>query len=269
MTIEPDQRAELWSNHVSVYETVFEPFSLHFGQLAIKALQLSRGGAVLDVGAGSGGVALALARDGHRVTAIDASPGMVDRIAVRAEQAGLAVQARVMDGQALDFADASFAAAVSVFGVILFPDAVRGLAEMRRVVRPGGRISLVTWTEPQDYELSSALRAAAQAVRPSGQPGALPAQLRFRERTACEALFHAAGLGEVEIGVHTALLQAPSARWLAERLQFAPGMQAFLQGLGGDSPAVISRFVADVETRQGMGEVRFSGKAFVARATVP
>ena len=46
-----------------------------------------------------------------------------------------------MDGEALDFPAASFDAALSVFGVILFPDAARGLAEMRRVVRPGVRRS--------------------------------------------------------------------------------------------------------------------------------
>lgn len=268
ITTEPDQRPDLWSDHVSVYETVFEPFSLAFAEVAARSLLVQSGAAVLDVGAGSGGAALSLARLGHRVTAVDASPGMIARIAQRAKQAGAAIDARVMDGQALDFSDASFDAAISVFGVILFPDAVRGLAQMRRVVRPGGRVAVVTWTQPQHYELAAELRAAIEAVRPGGPPSALPAQLRFRERAACEALFNDAGFEAVDITVQSALLRAPSAQWLADRLQFAPGMRALLQGLAAEAPRVLSRFVANIEARQGAGEVSFGGKAFVATGQV-
>lgn len=268
ITTEPDQRPDLWTDHVSVYETVFEPFSLAFADGAARSLSLRPGDAVLDVGAGSGGAALSLARLGCRVTAIDASPGMVARIAQRAGETGMSVDARVMDGQALGFPDASFDAAISVFGVILFPDAVRGLAEMRRVVRPGGRVAIVTWTEPQNYELAAELRAAIDAVQPAAPPSKLPAQLRFRERAACEALFTDAGFDAVDIVVQSASLRAPSAAWLAERLQFAPGMRAMLAGLGAQLPRVLARFVADVEARQGTGEVSFAGKAFVATAQV-
>ena len=102
---------------------MFEPFTLQFAQAAISALGLAAGHSVLDVGAGSGGAALAMAEQGLRVTAIDASPRMVDRILARAAERGLAIDAQAMDGQALQFDDATFDAALSVLGVILFPDA--------------------------------------------------------------------------------------------------------------------------------------------------
>ena len=121
---------------------------------------------------------------------------------------------------------------LSVLGIILFPDAERGLAEMRRVVRPGGRVSVVTWTQPQNYELAAELRAAILSVWPDQPQAPLPAQLRYREETDFKALFQAAGLGDPVIAIATAHLEAPSARWLSERIGFAPGMAAMMAGLG-------------------------------------
>src|SRR6516225_1271533 len=152
---QPDQEAQRWDDHVLMYEAVFEPFTLQFAHAAISALGLAAGQSVLDVGAGCGGAALAMAEQGLRVTAIDASARMIERILARADGRGVRIEARVMDGQALQFDDATFDAALSVLGIVLFPDAERGLAEMRRVVRSGGRVSVVAWTQPQNYELAA------------------------------------------------------------------------------------------------------------------
>jgi SAM-dependent methyltransferase len=257
-----------WDDHVGVYEAVFEPFTLQFAHAAIATLQLGAGQSVLDVAAGSGGAALAMAAQGLRVTAIDASARMVDRILMRAAEHGVVVQAQVMDGQALQFKDATFDGALSVLGVILFPQAERGLAEMRRVVRPGGRVSLVTWTEPQNYELAAELRAAIQAVWPEQPAAPLPAQLRYREESNFRALFHAAGLAEPAFMTVTGRLEAPSARWLAARIGFAPGMAAMMHGLGGREAAVVARFVENLETRLGKGPIGLSGVVSIGTAQV-
>lgn len=266
--LQPDQTPHRWDDHVLVYEAAFEPFTLQFARKAITTLGLTAGASVLDVGAGSGGAALAMAEQGLRVTAIDASPRMVERLLARVAERNLPVDARPMDGQALQLDDATFDAALSVLGVILFPDAERGLAEMRRVVRPGGRVSVVTWTEPQNYELAAELRAAVQAVCPEQPPAPLPAQLRYREEEDFRALFEAAGLTEPEIVTMTAHLEAASARWLAEHIAFAPGMAAMMAGLGERAPAVVERLVGNLEARQGTGPVRLSGVAFIGTARV-
>jgi ubiquinone/menaquinone biosynthesis C-methylase UbiE len=203
-----------------------------------------------------------------RVTAIDASAGMVERIAARAAGRGLAIDARTMDGQALQFADAAFDAALSVLGVILFPDAQRGLAEMRRVVRPRGPVAAVTWTQPQSYELAAEVRAAAQSVLPEQPPAPLPAQLRYREESDFQALFGSAGLGEPLITTVTARLEAPSVRWLAEHIAFAPGMAATIAAFGDRAAAVMERFVQNLEMRLGSGPVSLAGVAFIATARV-
>jgi ubiquinone/menaquinone biosynthesis C-methylase UbiE len=266
---QPDQQPEQWDDFVALYETVFEPFTQQFACAAVSTLSLAPGLSVLDVGAGGGGAALAMTERGLRVTAIDASVRMVDRIATRASERGVTIDAQVMDGQALQFADASFDAALSVLGVILFPDAERGLAEMRRVVRPGGRVAVVTWTQPHNYELATELRAAIQEVWPEQPPAAsLPAQLRYREEADFRALFRAAGLSEPMIAPVTARLEAPSARWLSERIDFAPGMAAMMAGLGERAPAVRQRFADNLEARLGNGPIGLSGVASIGSAQI-
>lgn len=269
VSLQPDQQPQLWDRHVSLYEEVFEPVTLELAREAIGALGLKPGYCMLDSGAGAGGAALELARRGARVTAIDASAGMVSRMMKRAADEGLRLDALVMDGQRLAFADASFDAALSVFGAILFPNAEAGVAEMRRVIKPGGRAGLVTWTEPEAYELASELRAAAASVIGELPAGALPAQLRFTGRDRFQALFETAGLSAIEIKTASASLKAPTAAWLVDRVAFAPGMAAMLASFGERAPDVLEAFRERVERRFGQGPVELQARAFIGVAQKP
>ena len=262
-----DQQSRLWDAHVPDYETVFEPLTNLFAQHALRALALPLGSRCLDVAAGSGGAALIAARAGAQVVAIDASVGMVRRI--RARAGSLPVSAAVMDAERLALPDAGFAAALSVFGVILCPDADAALREMVRTVAPGGRVALVTWTEPQSYALIVRLLAAITAVRgPAPPPPGVPAQLRFADAAAFRDLLGAAALTEITITRVEAALEAPDAAWLAARLAFAPGLAALLAAQGDAREAVLARFVSDLERDQGSGPVRLGAVAFVGTGSV-
>jgi len=265
---EPDQQPRRWDGYAALYEEVFEPLTQSFSLAAIEVLAPEPQSRVLDSAAGTGGAALELARRGHKVTAIDASPAMVARTKERASSVGLTIEALIMDGQNLTFPDARFDAALSVLGVILFPDAVRGLSELRRVVRTGGRIALVTWTASEAYELVGELRAAALSVFGSLPARPLPAQLRFKEREKFQGLFAAAGLPTAQISEVTAELAASSPAWLAERLAFAPGMAALLEGFGGAKTEVIAAFRKRLETLRGAGRISLSARAFLGSVTV-
>ncbi len=267
--LQPDQNPRAWDDHVSLYEEVFEKMTLHLALKAIEGLHLEAGASVIDSGAGAGGAALELAGLGVRVTAIDASAGMVARVKQRAALAGLPLDVRLMDGQRLEFADDSFDSALSVFGVILYPNATAGLAELRRVVRPAGRIALVTWTEPEAYELAAGLRAAAASVLGEAPAGELPAQLRFQDRARFQALFEAAGLKDVAIDTADAKLTADSASVLVRQLTFAPGMAAMLKGYGARQAAILDAFEAGLQNRFGTGPVELNAKAFIGVAEVP
>jgi ubiquinone/menaquinone biosynthesis C-methylase UbiE len=133
-----------WDAAARHYEKTAHPFTALYAEAALARVALGPASSVLDVAAGTGALALAAARTGAQVLATDFSPGMVARIAA----AGLPnVEARVMDGQALDLPDAGFDAVFSIFGVIMFPDWRKGLAEMARVTRPGGYGVVATWQD--------------------------------------------------------------------------------------------------------------------------
>jgi SAM-dependent methyltransferase len=101
---------------------------------------------VLDVAAGNGNATLAAARRGAKVTSTDYVGSLLERGAERARAEGLEVSFQVADVEALPFADASFDAVLSTFGVMFAPDHAKSAAEMARVCRPGGRIGLTNWT---------------------------------------------------------------------------------------------------------------------------
>jgi ubiquinone/menaquinone biosynthesis C-methylase UbiE len=92
----------------------------------------------LEVGCGQGAFAERLARAGVDVIAVDQSEGMVDLTRARG------IDARVADVQALPFADGEFDVAVANFMLYHVPDLDRALAELARVVRPGGRLVAAT-----------------------------------------------------------------------------------------------------------------------------
>lgn len=97
-----------------------------------------RGGDILDVGVGTGRAAIPLARAGHRVTAVDASPAMLAKCR---ELAGdLPIDLRQADVGGLPFADGRFDSLVSLNVMVHFPNWREILHEWRRVVKPGGRI---------------------------------------------------------------------------------------------------------------------------------
>jgi ubiquinone/menaquinone biosynthesis C-methylase UbiE len=101
---------------------------------------------VLDVAAGNGNATLAAARRGCHVTSTDYVPTLLERGADRARAEGLNVDFKVADVEALPFANESFDAVLSTFGVMFAPDHGTAAAEMARVCRPGGRIGLANWT---------------------------------------------------------------------------------------------------------------------------
>jgi SAM-dependent methyltransferase len=271
--LQPDQQPERWGDHVAVYEEVFEPLSNAFASRALDLLELRPHERLIDVGAGTGGAALIAAARGVDVLAVDASAQMTTRIVARASAAahrGGCVHAKTMDGMALELADGGFDAALSVFGVILFPDANLGLREIARVLKPGGRAAIVAWTDTERYELAARLMGAVAAVRgPQPPPPSLPAQLRFRDEMALCRLLADAGLAVDAVLRLEERWCLPSARWIADRVAFAPGMTAMVGALGADRTAVLAAFIAALERDQGRGRVALSAVAHVGLGRKP
>ena len=159
------------------------------------------GDAVLDACCGTGDLAIACARAGGRVTGLDFSERMLDRARRKAPELEW-VQGDLL---ALPFDDASFDAATVGFGVRNVEDLERALAELRRVLRDGGRVGILEITRPRGV-LAPFYRFWFDGVVPLlGKllPGGsaytyLPASVRrFPEPEPLAALIAAAGFGDV------------------------------------------------------------------------
>jgi demethylmenaquinone methyltransferase/2-methoxy-6-polyprenyl-1,4-benzoquinol methylase len=119
----------------------------------IAALNVARGEVVLDVATGTGDVAIELARrtQASSIAGLDPSPGMLAVAQEKLSAAGTAegrIQLVEGDALALPFPDASFDVVTIAFGLRNLPDYERGVNEMARVLRPGGRLAVLEFLPP-------------------------------------------------------------------------------------------------------------------------
>jgi SAM-dependent methyltransferase len=116
------------------------------GEALCEAVGVNAGERVLDVAAGNGNASLAAARRFATVTSTDYVPHLLEQGRRRAEADGLDISFQVADAEALPFPDDSFDVVLSTFGTMFAPNQERTAQELVRVVRPGGRIGLASWT---------------------------------------------------------------------------------------------------------------------------
>jgi ubiquinone/menaquinone biosynthesis C-methylase UbiE len=116
------------------------------GESLCEAVDLRAGQTVLDVACGNGATTLAAARRFTRTTGLDYVPALLERAEERARAERLDLTLVEGDAEALPFADRQFDVALSTFGVMFTPDHARAARELVRVVRPGGKIGLASWT---------------------------------------------------------------------------------------------------------------------------
>jgi pimeloyl-ACP methyl ester carboxylesterase/ubiquinone/menaquinone biosynthesis C-methylase UbiE len=156
-----------WDRIAADFDRATTPFALRLGEEVIERAGVRHGERFLDVAAGSGALSIPAARRGARVLATDVSPRMIELLLTRARAEGLAgVEARPMDGHALRLEDGTFDVVASQNGVTVFPDMARGLEEMVRVTRPGGRVVVVGFGPMREAEFLACFMAAMRAVVP-------------------------------------------------------------------------------------------------------
>ncbi len=167
------QTLSAWNAIATGYDKFVTQHNSEVAETALRHIGLVSEMSVLDVASGSGALSIPAARLGAQVLATDLSPTMIDLLTARARSEGLAnLEGRVMDGQALELYDDRFDIAASQYGVMLFPDLPRGLREMTRVTKPGGKVMLVVFGPPPTLDFLVTFTGAMKAVVPgfSGLP---------------------------------------------------------------------------------------------------
>ena len=262
----PDE-ANRWDETVTRYVSVGEAITTAYSRDALEGLELTGETRLLDVAAGTGALSLMAARRGASVVATDLSPGMISFLRERARAVGLAgLDARVMDGQKLDLPDSSFDVACSAFGVFLFPDHRAGLAEMRRVIVPGGSVRLMVWSRPERLAHLKIWEDALQDAYPGFDDYARPAGwMAMNTPEGLAAELERAGFDRVTTRTVRHEWPIPSAAWLlAQQMDLYPQFERHYERLGPGSRERVRRRLLDrLEAEHGDGPFSLPAEALL------
>lgn len=199
----------------------------------VDKLELKEGDSVLEIAAGPGDtgfLAAPLLGATGQLVSTDISPAMVDVARRRAREMGITnARFEVMDAQAMQFPEASFDAALCRWGYMLMPDPRAALAETRRVLKPGGRLTFAVFTAAPENpwaSIPSRLMIEHGHVAPPapGNPGILA----LADRDRLETTVRDAGFTNVTI-------EAVSFAWLFPNLA---AYWSFLVDLTALGPAI-------------------------------
>jgi ubiquinone/menaquinone biosynthesis C-methylase UbiE len=228
----------------NAYEQLFvEALFRNWAPVVCDAAKIGPGQTVLDVASGTGVLAREAAdRVGPsgRVAGIDAGPGM---IAV-AKRISPDIDFRVGDAHALPFPDASFDAVVCQFALMFFADRPQAIREMRRVLRPGGRVAVAVWDRLENEPAYSAFVALLDRVagKPAGDALRLPFNLGDPKELA--AIFAGAGFPDAAVATTSCRARFPSVRVMVEA-----DLRGWLPLVGVPLPEeTIARVLAEAET---------------------
>lgn len=175
---------------------LFTPYATIAAERA-KALNPGR---ILETAAGTGIVTAELARllPDSEIVATDLNQAMLD---VAADRIGTdKVSFQQADAQQLPFDDDQFDLLLCQFGIMFYPDRVRGNAEARRVLKEGGTALLIIWDRLENNPVSDAIGRAVEAEFPDDPPRFLErAPFGYADRQQIEADLRAAGFNDIEI----------------------------------------------------------------------
>jgi SAM-dependent methyltransferase len=237
---------EAWDGIAALYDEHVAPGESDLATAGLRLAGLRAGDTFLDVAAGTGGLSLPAARLGAKVLATDWSPKMIEQFTARVRAEGLDAEGRVMDCHALDLPDNNYDVTGSQFGVMLVPDQPQALREMVRVTKPGGRVLLIAYGNPAEFEALHNFVSAAQAVVPEfeGPPEDEPLlEFQVADPDILRQRLIDAGLTDVTIDTSH-----------QERITVRTGQELWDWTMGGNPiPGIL---VADLTDEQRTGIIR-------------
>jgi SAM-dependent methyltransferase len=227
-----------WVNFV-LFETITTPEAARL----VHHAGIAPGMKVLDVACGTGVVAITAARLGAVVTALDLTPELLERAKQNASLARVQVEWHEGDVESLPFGDGQFDAVVSQFGHIFAPRPEVAVAEMLRVLKPGGTISFSTW--PPEFLVG---QTGALAARYSPPPplGVAPPMLWGDPKIVEQRL--GSGVKEIKFQRAAMLVPALSLAHFRTNVERAAGpVIKLIEMLSANDPGKLASFRAEFE----------------------
>jgi SAM-dependent methyltransferase len=172
--------AAVWSSGGLGYDEISRQIASALDH-CVRRLDPKPGERILDLATGTGWTSRLLAARGAKVTGVDIAADLIDAAKAIGQSSGLAIDYEIGDAEQLRFADASFDAVVSTFGVMFAGQPEAAAGEIARVCREGGRIALATWRPDSNvFEMFKVMRAYMPA--PPSPPPPSPFAWGSRER---------------------------------------------------------------------------------------
>jgi ubiquinone/menaquinone biosynthesis C-methylase UbiE len=241
-------RGQHWVHHQQMQDIVLGPVS----EILIARSNAAPGERVIDIGCGCGGTTIAFAdRIGPRghVLGVDVSAPMLAR-AREIAPAGAPLEFVLADATVHPFAPASFDLLVSRFGVMFFADPALSFANMRKALRPGGRVVFACWRTPRDNPwLMVPLMAAYQHVPKMPELGPEdPGPFSFAKEERVRRLLEEAGFGAIAFERHDLSLDVAASRGLDVAVKTAAEMGPASRALEGHPPETIAAATVSIRT---------------------
>jgi ubiquinone/menaquinone biosynthesis C-methylase UbiE len=223
----------------AIYDRYMVPLLFRpYAEAAVMRARMFRPRRILETAAGTGVLteALSQALPDAEILATDLNQPMLDRAAMRVS--GSNVSFRQADALDLPFEDGAVDLVACQFGVMFFPDKVKGNAEARRLLRDGGAYLLVIWN---DVDLNLATKAVGTAVAElfPGDTSAFYERLPFRyhDTKVIQEDLRSAGFGEIKIETLELRSRAASARDAAIALTQGTPMRSEIEKRGPEALA--------------------------------
>lgn len=259
---------ETWAAMQARLDQQLEPLGLK----AIEALAPKPRERLLDIGCGAGQSTLALAAavgSEGLAQGLDISRPLLTVAEGRAKAAGLD-QARFMeaDAQTHAFEPGSFDGAFSRFGVMFFADPTAAFVNIRKALKPGGRLAFVCWRSPAENVFMSLPAQAVAHLLPPGPPPVphAPGPFAFADGDRLKGILEAAGFSAVTLTPHDQKIGSGDLeQTLATSLKVGP-LGAVLRENPDKRDAVIEAVRAALAPHEGPDGVKLPSATWIVSA---
>ncbi|SCF27263.1 Methyltransferase domain-containing protein [Micromonospora viridifaciens] len=277
MTIVNEHQEQAWNGyegrHWAAHQARYDAINSGFNEVLLDAV--GPGDGVLDLGCGNGQLTRLAARRsgaGHAV-GVDLSAPMLDRARASAADEGVDnVDFVRADAQVHPFPPAAFDVALSRFGVMFFADPVAAFANVRRALRPGGRLAFVCLDDVRRGDLGAVLAPLAAHLPPAGTDGGAPGEpLSFADPDVVRGVLADAGF--VDVACDPRQEAGTWGRDAADAGDFLAGWGPIQHRLGPLEPSVAERvraaLVDAMRPYEGPEGVRLRNAAWLVTARRP